>query len=102
MHTQREHVTDLHARGAHWVLSMKGNQPRVRRQLAGLPWRQVAEGHRSAETGHGRWGIRVLKGRQDRGRIEFPHARQAVQITRRIRPVSARTARKGRWRTETV
>ena len=34
--------------------------------------------------------------------IEFPHARQAIQVTRRTRPVSARTGRKGRWRTETV
>ncbi|MFL5913031.1 MAG: ISAs1 family transposase, partial [Gaiellaceae bacterium] len=34
--------------------------------------------------------------------IEFPHARQAIQITRRTRPVSARTRTKSRWRTETV
>jgi hypothetical protein len=38
LHTQREHVEELHARGAHWVLTVKGNQPRLRRQLAGLPW----------------------------------------------------------------
>ena len=41
LHTQREHVTDLHARGAHWVLTVKGNQPRLRHQLAGLPWRSL-------------------------------------------------------------
>jgi hypothetical protein len=40
LHTQREHVADLHARGAHWVLTVKGNQPRLRRQLAELPWRR--------------------------------------------------------------
>ena len=34
--------------------------------------------------------------------VEFPQARQAIQIIRRTRPVSARTGRKGRWRTETV
>jgi predicted transposase YbfD/YdcC len=34
--------------------------------------------------------------------IEVPHARQAVQIIRRTRPVSARTGRKGHWHTETV
>lgn len=38
LHTQREHVADLRARGAHWVRTVKGNQPRLRRQLAGLPW----------------------------------------------------------------
>lgn len=102
LHTQREHVTALHARGAHWVLTVKGNQPRLRRQLAGLPWREVAEGHRSAETGHGRREIRVLKVLTIAAGIEFPHARQAVQVIRRTRPVSARTGRKGRWRTETV
>ncbi|WP_214405686.1 hypothetical protein [Pseudonocardia lacus] len=31
--------------------------------------------------------------------IEFPHARQATQITR---PVCARTGRKGHWRIETI
>lgn len=102
LHTQREHVTDLHARGAHWVLTVKGNQPQLRRQLAGMPWRDIAEGHRSAETGHGRREIRVLKVVTIATGIEFPHARQAVQGTRRTRPISARTARKGRWHTETV
>ena len=48
LHTQREHVETLAARGAHWVLTVKGNQPRLRRQLAGLPWRQVEPAHRSA------------------------------------------------------
>jgi hypothetical protein len=34
--------------------------------------------------------------------IAFPHARQAIQVTRRTRSVSTRTGRKGRWRAETV
>ncbi len=34
--------------------------------------------------------------------IAFPHARQAIRVTRRIRPVCARTGKKGRWRTKTV
>jgi predicted transposase YbfD/YdcC len=84
------------------VLTVKGNQPRLRRQLAELPWRDVDEGHRSAETGHGRREIRVLKVVTIAAGIEFPHARQAVQITRRARPVSARTGKKSKWRTETV
>jgi hypothetical protein len=81
------------------VLTVKGNQPRLRRQIAGLPWRQVGEGHRSAETGHGRREIRVLKVVTIAAGIEFPHARQAIQITRRTRPVPVRTGKKGRWRT---
>jgi predicted transposase YbfD/YdcC len=102
LHTQREHVTDLHARGAHWVLTVKGNQPRLRRQLAGLPWPDVQPGHRSTATAHGRREIRTLKVVTIAAGIEFPHARQAIQITRRTRPISARTGRRGRWRTETV
>jgi predicted transposase YbfD/YdcC len=102
LHTQREHVTDLHTRGAHWVLTVKGNQPRLRRQLAELPWREIDESHRSSETGHGRREIRVLKVATIAAGIEFPHARQAIQVTRRTRPVSARTGKKGRWHTETV
>jgi predicted transposase YbfD/YdcC len=102
LHTQREHVTDLHTRGAHWVLTVKGNQPRLRRQLAELPWREIDESHRSTETGHGRREIRVLKVVTIAAGIEFPHARQAIQLTRRTRPVSARTGKKGRWHTETV
>ena len=76
--------------------------PRLRRQLAELPWRQVEQAHRSAETGHGRREIRVLKVVTIAAGIEFPHARQAIQVTRRTRPVSADTGKKGRWRTETV
>ena len=102
LHTQREHVETLAARGAHWVLTVKGNQPRLRRQLAGLPWRQVEPAHRSAETAHGRREIRTLKVVTIAAGIAFPYAAQAVQIVRRTRPVNARTGKPGRWRTETV
>jgi len=102
LHTQREHVAALQTRGAHWVLTVKGNQPSLHRQLAKLPWKAVAEGHRSVETGHGRREIRTLKVVTIAAGIEFPHARQAIQVTRRTRSVSTRTGRKGRWHTETV
>jgi predicted transposase YbfD/YdcC len=102
LHTQREHVEELHARGAHWVLTVKGNQPRLRRQLAGLPWRQVELAHRSTETSHGRREIRALKVVTIAAGIEFPHAVQAVQVIRKTRPINARTGKKARWRTETV
>jgi len=102
LHTQRDHVDDLHQRGMHWLLTVKGNQPRLRRQLARLPWRQVETAHRSAGTSHGRREIRILKVVTIAAGIEFPHAAQAIQITRRTRPVSARTGHRGKWRTETV
>ena len=102
LHTQRRHVADLATRGAHWVLTVKGNQPTLRRQLAALPWRGITAAHRSAETGHGRREIRTVKVFTVAAGIAFPNARQAIQITRRTRSVNARTGRKGRWRTETV
>jgi predicted transposase YbfD/YdcC len=102
LHTQRAHVTDLHARGAHWLLTVKGNQPTLRHQLAGLPWRGINAAHRSAETGHGRREIRTLKIVTIAAGIAFPHARQAIQILRRTRPISKRTGKKGHWHTETV
>lgn len=102
LHTQRGHVENLHARGAHWVFTVKGNQPRLRRQLAALPWRQIEPAHRATATAHGRREIRTLKVVTIAEGIAFPHARQAVQITRRTRPACARTGRRGRWRTETV
>ncbi len=102
LHTQREHVETLAARGAHWVLTVKGNQPRLRRQLAGLPWREVEPAHRSVQTAHGRREIRTTRVVTIAAGIAFPHAVQAIQTVRRTRPVNARTGKAGRWRTETV
>jgi predicted transposase YbfD/YdcC len=100
LHTQREHVEHLHARGAHWLLTVKGNQPRLRRQLAGLPWRQIEVDHRTVGNAHGRREIRTLKVVTIAAGIEFPHAAQAIQVTRKTRPLRATNTRK--WRTETV
>jgi predicted transposase YbfD/YdcC len=100
LHTQREHVEHLHARGAHWLLTVKGNQPRLRRQLAGLPWRQIEVDHRTVGNAHGRREIRTLKVVTIAAGIEFPHAAQAIQVTRKTRPLRAPNTRK--WRTETV
>lgn len=36
-HTQRATATSLHARGAHYVLTVKGNQPTLLSQLKALP-----------------------------------------------------------------
>jgi predicted transposase YbfD/YdcC len=102
LHTQRDHLEELHRRGAHWVLTVKANQPRLRRQLATLPWRQVDIAHHDTVTAHGRREIRTLKVVTIAAGIEFPLATQALQIIRRTRPVHARSGRTGRWHTETV
>lgn len=100
----REAVEFLHGQGAHWLLTVKGNQPGLRRQLAALPWGQVGVCHRSVVDQRGRREIRTLKAVTVAAGIEFPHAAQAIQITRRTRPLRAHTTGAGKktWRTETV
>jgi hypothetical protein len=61
LHCQREHVAYLAGRGAHWILMVKGNQPGLHQQLAGLPWRLVPVADRDTARWHGRREIRTLK-----------------------------------------
>jgi predicted transposase YbfD/YdcC len=86
LHAQRAHADYLVLqRGADYVLTVKGNQPSLYHQLQDLPWAQVPVAHTSSERGHGRVeqrGIKVVS--VDTG-ILFPHARQALQITRTTR-----------------
>jgi predicted transposase YbfD/YdcC len=98
LHTQRDHVTYLHERGAHWILTVKGNQPTLHRQLRELPWRQVEVAHRQTGRGHGRRETRSIKIVTIAAGITFPHAAQAIQVVRRTQPLSGGR----RWRTETV
>jgi predicted transposase YbfD/YdcC len=85
LHCQRDHVAYLAGRGAHWILTVKGNQPTLHQQLAGLLWRQIPEADRTDDRGHGRREIRTLKILSVAAGIEFPDAAQAIQIRRRRR-----------------
>nr|WP_243707901.1 ISAs1 family transposase [Micromonospora sp. KC606] len=85
LHCQREHVDYLAERGAHWILTVKGNQPSLHTKLAGLPWRAVPDATRDTDCGHGRREIRTLKALTISTGIDFPHAAQALQIRRRRR-----------------
>jgi predicted transposase YbfD/YdcC len=95
LHTQRDHASFLIARGADYLLVVKANQPALHAQLAGLPWRQIPVMDRTREHAHGRIEVRTLKVAAVAG-LCFPHAAQAIQVTRRVR------APGGRWRTVTV
>jgi len=97
LHAQKGHAGYLHQRGAHYLLTVKGNQPTLRKQLAGQPWADVPITHTKHETGHGRKEKRTLKVVTMTAGIQFPHALQAIQITRKIRKLKSR-----KWRTETV
>lgn len=98
LHCQREHVTYLAERGAHWILTVKGNQPHLHTQLTALPWPAVPDTTYDADRGHGRREIRSLKILTISTGIDFPHATQAIQIRRRRR----RLDQPKRFTTETV
>jgi predicted transposase YbfD/YdcC len=98
LHCQRDHVAYLAERGADWILTVKGNQPTLHRQLAGLPWPAVPDATRDTDRGHGRREIRTLKILTVSTGIDFPHAAQAIQIRRRRH----RLDQPKRFTTETV
>ena len=97
LHTQREHadwlVTVKHAA---YLLIVKGNQPTLHQQLKVLPWREVPVADHTRDRGHGRAETRCLQVTTVAG-LDFPHAAQALRITRRVRPLGSR-----RWPTVTV
>lgn len=98
LHCQAAHAKYLiEQRGAHYLFTVKGNQPKLRTQLAALPWRQVKAANPEHSRGHGRVEIRSIKVVTVAAGILFPHASQAAQITRRTRPINGT-----KWATETV
>ena len=87
MHAQREHARYLVAqRGAHYILTIKGNQPSLHDQLKALPWRDVPVTSDTRGRGHGRHERRTLKVTAVAAGLAFPYAAQAIQIVRRRRP----------------
>jgi len=98
LHCQRERVAYLAERGAHWILTVKANQPNLHTQLAGLPWRAAPDATRHDDRGHGRREIRTCKILTISTGIDFPHAAQAIQVRRRRR----RLDEPKRFTTETV
>ena len=101
LHAQRAHAEYLvDARGAHYLLTVKRNQPHLYTRLAALPWREVPVGDDTRERGHGRVERRTLKVTAVATGLGFPHAAQAIQIIRRRRPLNTKKAKK--WSTETV
>lgn len=43
MHTQREHAEHITAAGGHYILIVKGNQKKLRKQMKKLPWHEVPQ-----------------------------------------------------------
>jgi hypothetical protein len=66
---------------AHYVTVINKNQPLLYRRLKSLPWKQVRSGAVTREIGHGRIETRTVKAVHVDD-LDFPHARQALKITR--------------------
>ena len=97
LHTQHEHAKFLVSqKKAHYILVMKNNQPSLYTQIKNLPWHQVPVAYDAREHGHGRAEWRTLKTTAVAAGLPFPHAAQAIRITRRRRPLSSST----RWSTQ--
>jgi predicted transposase YbfD/YdcC len=96
LHAQRDHAAYLHDQDAHYLVTVKGNQPGLFRRLRALPWKDVPPGHISQGRAHGRIERRTVKVVTVARGLGFPHAAQAIQIIRRTRRNGSRT-----WRTET-
>jgi predicted transposase YbfD/YdcC len=94
LHTQTEHANEVTARHAHLLVQVKGNQPTLFKQLKRLPWAQIPAADRTRGRGHGRRETRTIKAVtvHTPGGIGFPHALQAIRITR-TRIVAGRTSR---------
>jgi predicted transposase YbfD/YdcC len=98
LHAQRARAGYLAGqRGAHYLITIKRNQPGLHAQLAALPWRQIPVACQTKEKGHGRAERRTLKVTAVAAGLAFPHAAQAIQIVRRRRPLTGK-----KWSTETV
>lgn len=98
MHTQRAHADYLVLeRAAHYLITVKGNQPALYAQVKALPWKKVPTAHTSNDRAHGRVEKRSVKVVTVSTGILFPHARQAIQITRKTRKLKST-----KWTTETA
>lgn len=87
LHTVADHATYLRKRGAHYLIYVKGNRPRLHTQLSCLPWPQIPVAHTQGPThahAHGREEHRSVKVTAVTG-LAFPGARQVVRIERHRR-----------------
>jgi predicted transposase YbfD/YdcC len=82
LHTVRANLDWLVSeKNAQYIAIVKRNQPLLHAQVSALPWRQVPAGSATRERGHGRAETRTLKAAHV-SHLNFPHARQAIKITR--------------------
>jgi predicted transposase YbfD/YdcC len=82
LHTVRANLDWLATeKKAHYIAVLKQNQPLLHARITALPWPQVPAGSITREAGHGRTETRTVKAAHVSG-LDFPHACQAIKITR--------------------
>ena len=82
LHTVRANLDWLVTeKKAQYIAIVKRHQPLLHAQIRALPWQQVPAGNLTRDRGHGRAETRTLKAAHVSG-LDFPHARQAIKITR--------------------
>ncbi|MFE2425058.1 ISAs1 family transposase [Streptomyces hokutonensis] len=101
MHAQREQADYPLGREAHYIVIVKGNQKKLRKQLRSLPWTEIPLQGRVRGIGHGRSEIRRIKvvtvdsllfpepGRPCRSSAAAPTARPAGPPSRPFTPSPA-------------
>ena len=99
LHTHADAAKFLVAdKQAHYLFTVKANQPTLLARLKRLPWHRVPVVDTTRDQAHGRIERRTLKA-VTVGHFGFPHAAQVLQVTRTTRALRTRTRR---WRTMTV
>lgn len=83
LHVTRSHAGYLTARGADYVLCVKGNQHRLHHWLRDLPWPHLRVRHRTRDQGHGRIEHRRLQ-TVTVDHAPFPGVAQAFRLHRRV------------------
>ncbi|MHA7155904.1 ISAs1 family transposase [Arthrobacter sp. TMN-50] len=82
LHTQRAHAELLHERGAHYVLTVKGNQKALLNRIKSQTWSTREAGYSEWEKAHGRTTHWSATAQPAQDWIDLPHAAQTVMLTR--------------------
>lgn len=94
LHTQHEHAENLHARGGHYVFTVKRNQPGLHDRIASQTWASLPAQYTIREKAHGRITTWQITCQPAQPWIGFPHAAQTIRLTRdRIDPRTSHTTR---------
>ncbi|WP_239647193.1 ISAs1 family transposase, partial [Nocardiopsis salina] len=94
LHTRNETARHLvQERRAHYVFTVKANQPTLFRQIKALPWAQAPRLFTEASRAHGREERRTVKVLTAPG-LAFAHAKQVVRVHRWVKELATGKVRR--------